>query len=168
MLHHLQQEQRQHLLQQLDAVLAPRGRLYMYEPIMPSSHPLSARFLDRGIGTLMRFLKRLTMALRLTDDDIRQATLQGWTMRSPNEAPIKLSQVEAELPPGLELRLVRYWHVCSTFYANFCMELKPTWQAIFSPGAFLFYGLDRVVFGLGIGQHSLAWPMAAIMIEKTG
>ncbi len=167
-LHHLDQKQRQDLLKQMGALLAPGGRLYMYEPIMPPpSRPLSARFLDRGMGSLMRFLKRLTMALRLTEDDIRQAAREGWTMRSPNEAPIALPLVESELPPGLELRRVRYWHVCSTFYANFCMELKPSWQAIFSPGAILFYGLDQVAFGLGIGQHTLSWPMAAIMIEKT-
>jgi 2-polyprenyl-3-methyl-5-hydroxy-6-metoxy-1,4-benzoquinol methylase len=166
-LHHLSQEQRQDLLDQIGALLTPGGRLYMYEPLMAlPSRPLGARFLDRGMGTLVRFLKRLARTSRMSAKDIRRAVREGWTMRSPNEAPIVLSQVESELPLGLELRRVRYWHVCSTSYANFCMELKPVWQAVFSPGVFLFYGLDRVAFGLGVGQHTMSWPMAAIMIEK--
>jgi 2-polyprenyl-3-methyl-5-hydroxy-6-metoxy-1,4-benzoquinol methylase len=168
-LHHLNQAQRQDLLEHVGALLAPGGRLYMYEPITAAlPQPLSARALDRGIGTLIRSLKRLSRALRLTEEDIRLAVQNGWTMGSPNEAPIVFSQIESELPPELELLQVRYWHVFSISYANFCMELKPIWQALFSPAVILFHGLDRVIFGLGIGPRLQSWPMATIMIEKVG
>jgi 2-polyprenyl-3-methyl-5-hydroxy-6-metoxy-1,4-benzoquinol methylase len=166
-LHHLDQEQRQTLLHQISTMLTPGGRLYMYEPIAAlTPQPLIARLLDKGMGSLIRSLKQLTRMLRWTDEDIRLAVKDGWTMRSPTEAPLTLSQIESELPQTLKLKQVRYWHVFSVAYANFCMELRPLWQAIFSPATILFYGLDRVIFRLGIGQHLLSWPMATIMIEK--
>lgn len=166
-LHHLSQTQRQDLLKQVVALLSPGGRLYMYEPIAALlPYPLSARTLDKGVGILIRFLKRLSRTLRWTQEDIHLAVSDGWTMGSPSEAPIVFSQLESELPSGLALRQMRYWHVFSISFANFCMELKPTWQALFSPGVIFFRGLDRVIFGLGIGKHLHSWPMASIMVEK--
>jgi SAM-dependent methyltransferase len=168
-LHHLNAAQRRDLLAQLGALLVPGGRLYMYEPLAAlSPRPLSARFLDRGAGMAIRFLKRLSRTLHLTERDIRQAVRAGWTMRSPNEAPILLSQVESELPPALSWRRVRYWHVFSVAYANFCMELAPTGQIMFSPAVILFSALDRLIFGFGLGPYLSSWPMAAIMLEKRG
>ncbi len=167
-LHHLNQEQRQDLLNQTGKLLAPDGRLYMYEPIAALlPRPLIARFLDRGMGVLIRTLKRTARNLRLSRDNIRRAVRDGWTMQSPNEAPLVLSQVELELPEGLALDQVRYWHVFSIAYANFCMELKPFWQAVFSPGVVLFYLLDRVILNLEMGQYLLSWPMAAIKVKKS-
>jgi SAM-dependent methyltransferase len=166
-LHHLDKRQRENLLDQLDALLKPGGRVYMYEPVAPIwPRPLSARALDRGIGVVVRSLRGLARALRLTDEEIRLALEDGWTMRSPKEAPIVLSDLASELPKGLRLSRVRYWHVFCISYANFCMELKPPWQAAFSPGTIPFYLLDRLILGLGIGKHLLSWPMAAIQLEK--
>jgi hypothetical protein len=166
-LHHLSRRQQQRLFYQLDGLLKPGGRVYMYEPVAAvSPRPLIASTLDRGIGIVMKCLRGLSRALRLIDEDIRLAIKDGWTMRSPKESPIVLSELAATLPETLRLCQVKYWHAFSISYANFCMELKPSWQALFSPGTIPFYLLDKLIFRLGIGKHLLSWPMAAIQLEK--
>jgi SAM-dependent methyltransferase len=166
-LHHLNHEQRCALLSDIVDLLRPHGRLYLYEPMAPlPAQSLLGRAVDKGMGEVLEELRCFARALHLTDDRVLAALRDGWTMRSPYEAPIRLAALKEELPSALKLRDVYYWHVFAVAYANFCMELKPLWQKVFSPAVLGFVGLDWLLLRLGSGEHLHSWPMAAIMVDK--
>jgi ubiquinone/menaquinone biosynthesis C-methylase UbiE len=168
LLHHLSEPQIVALFARLAEVMLPGGRIYAYEPLAASpAPPLGAWLVDKLILLGLRALRTAVFLLHLQDPSVRRAVQSGWTMKSPEEAPITVENLNRCLPDTLRITEVCYLHMCAVAYANVCMELRPAWRAIFSRWIGVFVMLDTLLFRSPWRFYLQAWPMVGIKIEKT-
>ena len=169
LIHHIPIHDRINLLEKVQRVLTPEGRLYIYEPIFQQANPpppaLVADLVMGGIFRLMRYLARYA---HLYAPDIRAAIQDGWTMRSPTEQPGTLDQLKRLLPAEMSLVSVQAWHIWSINYANFCMMLRPNWRKLFKRGLPAFYKLDRWARGKTWSPYLRCWPCVSLKAQKKG
>lgn len=167
LLHHLSAAQVRALFARLAEVMQPGGRIYAYEPLAAApAPPWHAWLVDKLVLLGLRVLRRAAFVLRLQLPPVRRAVQAGWTMQSPEEAPIRLDALARCLPDTLRITEVRYIHMLAVAYANLCMELRPTWRALFSRGIGIFTLLDTLLLHSPWRFYLKAWPMAGIKIEK--
>lgn len=165
LLHHLNREKIKVLFGRLRQALRPGGRIYAYEPIAARANPpIGAWVLDKTTLLAIRSLRTLVFGLGIQDPKIRNAIKNGWHMRSPEESPIHLDDLEDLLSEGLNIIDVAYWHMLAVAYANLCMGLKPYWRGVLSEFAPVFVLIDRMILRLPQRVYLKAWPMAGIKI----
>jgi ubiquinone/menaquinone biosynthesis C-methylase UbiE len=167
LLHHLGESQITALFARLNETMLPGGRIYAYEPMAAASTPpLGAWILDKLILLGLRGLRTAVFLLHLQEPSVRYAVQSGWTMKSPDEAPITIEDLASYLPDELQITEVRYFHMCALAYANVCMGLRPVWRMFFSRWIGIFILLDTLILHSPWRFYLNAWPMAGIKIEK--
>lgn len=167
LLHHLHPNDQAALLNHIATLLTDGGRAYLYEPLAArAKRPLPAVLFDKGMGGLFRGLTWLAQVTRVMAPEFIAARRDGWTMRTPDEAPIQLDTLLANLPTELTLVRITVWQVYATSYANWCMMLRQPWQEWASRLAPWVYRLDRHIVARSWYRYLRVWPMAGIALEK--
>jgi 2-polyprenyl-3-methyl-5-hydroxy-6-metoxy-1,4-benzoquinol methylase len=167
LLHHLPDEHKRKLLGFISMSLAPKGRIFLYEPIaVDPRRPWYGALLDKGILGLFRTGEYLGLRLKLFKPAYATLRRSGWQMISPSEAPILYTDLLALVPADLQLVESHYWHAYSLKYANLCMSLKPLWQRRFQRLTPLLCWLDHRILNSHLRNATKAWPMATIALEK--
>jgi len=167
LLHHLSNKEKGILFRRLDWALVTGGRIYAYEPIAARPNPpLSAWLVDKGLLLLLHLLRILVYRLNIQEPDVREAIQEGWTMQSPNEAPIRLERLLTFLPEALTITGITYWHMSAVAYANLSMGLCPRWRKVAIRLMPLFLAIDTFVLQKPWRFYLKAWPMAGIRMQK--
>lgn len=167
LLHHLAADAQAALLHDLAGLLRPGGRVYLYEPVVAApGAPWPVVVIDKALGGLLRGLTETASRIGLVAERFQVARRAGWTMLSPDEAPVDLPWLLACLPSDLDVKDVVLLHAYAIMYANLCMMLRQPWQRWASRLAGLFVSLDRLVLRQRWARHLRAWPMAGVRLEK--
>jgi SAM-dependent methyltransferase len=166
--HHLCLDEKKSLLNNINHSLCEGGKVYFYEPVASKSNPdVISKFLDKIIIYMLGGLRCLVYCLHLHEIEIRDAIDSGWTMQSPEEAPIDIDNFRSMLPANLTVIQVRYWHMCTTAYASLCMSMKPSWRRFIEKGVIFCRWLDNLILRSRYRESMHAWPMASIMVVKS-
>ncbi len=167
LLHHLSESEMKTLMSRLADALCPGGRIYAYEPVAPSPNPpIGAWLLDKASLLWVRMLRALAFHLRLQSQNVRRAIQAGWSMKSPNERPVKLGHLEALLPDELVVADITYWHMCAVAHANICMGLRSPWRELLSGLTPLSKSIDKIVLATPWRVHLQGWPMVGVKMMK--
>jgi len=167
LIHHLDEGEQEALMARLARALRVGGRIYAYEPAAARRDPpIGAWLLDKALLASIRILRALVFHLRLQHKDVRQAMKNGWTMRSPNEAPLDLESLEDLLPEQVRIVDVTYWHMCTVAHANICMELRKPWRGLLARLMPVPRKADDIILRTPWRVYLQAWPMVGIKMEK--
>jgi SAM-dependent methyltransferase len=152
-LHHLSSAEVESLMARIAQVLAPGGRLYIYEPLSPRRDSALRRALiwpvDFVVRVLLFAVNRLGSALRLFKENFAQAMRLGYTGTSPDEKPIPIDTLRHALSgQGLAIVEERPFHSYSLALAMSIVRLRPKLVSAFTPAVRAFYRLDDVLFRL--------------------
>lgn len=168
LLHHLSEGQTRKLMARLTEALSPGGHIYAYEPVAPRPDPpVAAWLVDKILLLWIRLLRATVFHLVLQVDDVRQAVQAGWTMRSPNEDPLRLERLETLLPDELSVVDTTYFHMCAVAHANICMGLRPPWRGLLSALVPLSKVIDRAVLSTPWRVYLQGWPMVGIKLSRS-
>ncbi len=166
-IHHIPIDERAGLLQNLENLLIPGGRIYIYEPIMASLKPsLLPRIADLVMGGVFRVLRFFAWNLNLYTTEMRKSLAEGWTMRSPTEQPMTLEELLLLFPNNFSILRTQPQHLWSINYANFCMMLNEPWHKIAKSILPQFYNLDRIVRDIPWYHYLRCWPCVSVMAQK--
>jgi SAM-dependent methyltransferase len=169
-LHHLSNPEVELLLARIAAVLAPGGRLYIYEPFRPRRDSLVRRVmvypLDFAIRVLLFAINRIGGAMNLFKSNFATAMRQGYTGSSPDEKPIPIDGLRRCLAgQGLAIVEERPYHSYSLAFAMSVVRLRPRLTAFFTPIVRVFYKLDRLLFS-AIGWQNFGEDKAVLCSIK--
>jgi SAM-dependent methyltransferase len=150
-LHHLSSAEVKALTARIADVLAPGGRLYIYEPLSPCSDSAVRRALiypvDFVIRVLLFAVNFCGKALHLFKANFAEAMRLGYTGTSPDEKPIPISGLRQSLTvQGLAIVEERPFHSYSLAVAMSVVRLRPKLITFFTPAIRLFYKLDGALF----------------------
>jgi SAM-dependent methyltransferase len=150
-LHHLSPAEVESLMARIAKVLAPGGRLYIYEPLSPRQDSAIRRGLLYPLDLLIRVgffsLNRCGKALHLFKANFAEAMRMGYTGTSPDEKPIPIAGLRRSLAQqGLTIVEERPYHSYSLAFAMSIMRFKPRLIAFFTPAVRAFYWLDALLF----------------------
>lgn len=150
-LHHLSAEEVRSLMARVAAVLAPGGKLYIYEPISPRPDSAVRRALIYPIDFVIRVLlfgvNFTGKKLKLFKSNFAEAMRLGYTGTSPDEKPIPIAGLRQSLvSQGLAIVEERPFHSYSLAVAMSLVRLRPRLVSLFTPLVWLFYKLDAVLF----------------------
>lgn len=149
-LHHLPPENLSVVLEKFALVLAPGGRLYLYEPLWaPGRRWFLAKAVDWALGRMLDlFVNRLPARLGWISARHREAMASGYTATSPREAAIDADALRAVCEKHFEVLEVRAWHLHSIGFAMQVMTLSDGPRRFYAPWAWIWYGLDRLLLAL--------------------
>jgi SAM-dependent methyltransferase len=150
-LHHLSAAEIASLMARVAAVLAPGGRLYIYEPLSPHRDSVVRSVLllpiDIAVRGLLFAINCFGKVFHLFKDSFAQAMRQGYTGTSPDEKPIPIEGLRHSLAAhGLSIVEERPYHSYSLAVAMSLVRLRPRLVSLFTPAVRLFYKLDAVLF----------------------
>jgi hypothetical protein len=150
-LNHLPQEEISIIFKHIDFILKKGGRCYLYEPLtsMDKNKSFFAgiinTFIERLVGL---FAGRIPKIFDLWSDQYKKQLRNGYTMRSPHEGPMELSQISNILPSSMSIAEIRGWHLHSIGLAMQVMSLKDSVRGIYTNIARVFYLVDRVLLSI--------------------
>lgn len=172
-LHHLSAAEIHALTTRIATMLAPGGRLYIYEPLRPCRESRVRRALiypfEFAVRVLLFSIHRLGKGLRLFKGNFADAMRLGYTGTSPDEKPIPIDGLRRSLiGGGLTIVEERPFHSYSLAIAMSLVRLRPGLVAFFEPTVRVFYKLDELLF------RSLGWQnfgdstsvLCSIKVEK--
>jgi SAM-dependent methyltransferase len=166
-IHHLPFEERDSLLRNVHATLAPGGRLYVYEPLQASPNPpWQAAAGDLFFQLFFRSLSFVCNVFKGFSAEFAAAIQTGWTLGSPGEKPDRLSGLHDLISKDFAVEETKVWHIYSMAYAVQCMQIKPTWQKYFNKLLPSFYSLDRALAEKPWVQHFHCWPLIGIKASR--
>jgi|GEM_PF-125815 len=150
-LHHLSPAEVSALNCRLAGLLAPDGRLYLYEPLAPRGESVARRLLMAPFSFTMRVvlftIQRIGKTFGLFKRNFAEAMSQGYTGTSPDERAIPLADLRRSLVDnGLTIVEERPYHSFSLAVAMSIMRLQPSLLERLTPVVRVFYGLDRWLF----------------------
>jgi SAM-dependent methyltransferase len=165
--HHLPNDSREEFLRYIIKALRPGGKLYLYEPILAETQPpFYARLVDVIIGGIFKLLHIFANIFDMYESEFKEARKLGWSMKSPDESPIQLSEIVSSFPEYMRIEVIKTWHIWSIAYANHCMQLQKKWKALFSKLAPLFYYVDSNIRNKRWVKFLHAWIMVSILAVK--
>jgi len=150
-LHHLSPAEVDALNGRLAGLLAPGGRIYIYEPLAPRRQSAARRVLMAPFAFAMRVvlfaIQRLGRAFGLFKGHFATAMRQGYTGTSPDERAIPIEHLRRSLlGNGLTIEEERPYHSYSLAVAMSIVRLKPGLVEWLTPLVRPVYGLDRWLF----------------------
>jgi 2-polyprenyl-3-methyl-5-hydroxy-6-metoxy-1,4-benzoquinol methylase len=172
-LHHLSTAEIESLMARIAAILAPGGRLYLYEPLSPRRESSARHALvvpvDFAVRVLMFSIHRLGKGLHLFKSHFAEAMRLGYTGSSPDEKAIPIEGLRRYLGSnGLAIVEERPFHNYSLAIAMSLMRLKPRLIAFLTPAVRAFYKLDGLLFKV-VGWQNFGdekWILCSIKAEK--
>jgi SAM-dependent methyltransferase len=172
-LHHLSPTEVEALMARVSAVLAPGGRLYIYEPLRPRLESTTRRVLVYPVDFMLRVLlfaiNRSARAFNLFKANFAEAMRRGYTGTSPDERSIPIERLRASLSRhGLTIVEERPFHNYSMAVAMSIMRLRPRLVSLFTPAVRAFYKLDGWLFRT-IGWQNFGeekWVLCSIKVQK--
>jgi hypothetical protein len=150
-LHHLSPAEVNSLNARLARLLAPGGRMYIYEPLAPRRDSVLRRWLMAPFEFAMRVvlfgIQRLGRLFGLFKRNFADAMGQGYTGTSPDEKAIPIGDLRRSLTGnGLTIVEERPFHSYSLAVAMSIVRLKPQFVDLLTPAVKLFYDLDSWLF----------------------
>lgn len=172
-LHHLSPAEVESLMGRIAEVLAPGGRLYIYEPLSPRRESLVRRVLvypvDFVVRVILFAINRLGKGFKLFKSSFAEAMQGGYTGSSPDERSIPIDRLRQVLSrQGLAIVEERPFHTYSIAIAMSLVRFRPKLVAFFTPAVRLFYWLDALLFK-AIGWQNFGedkWVLCSIKVEK--
>jgi len=171
-LHHLSAPEVESLMKRIAAVLAPNGRLFIYEPIalhgdrkVRGALVYPVDFVARG---MLFTINRLGKALHLFKENFAEAMRSGYTGTSPDERPIPLDGLRRSLvAQGLEIVEERPVHNYSLALAMSVIRLKPKLVSLLTPAVWAFYKIDGWLFRtVGLQNFGGKWVLCSIKVVR--
>lgn len=151
-LHHLSPAEVDRLIARMAALLAPGGRMYLYEPLAPRSDSAVRRVIMApftfSIRAILFVIQRLGSGFGLFKSQFVEAMRQGYTGTSPDERAIPIEYLRHSLL-GSDLKIVEEqpYHSYSLAVAMSIIRLKPYLVEWLTPLLVLpIYRLDRLLF----------------------
>jgi SAM-dependent methyltransferase len=150
-LHHLSPTEVDTLNASMAALLAPGGRMYIYEPLAPRRESAARQALITPFAFAMRFMlfaiQRMGRAFGLFKSHFAEAIRQGYTGTSPDERAIPIDNLRRSLRDnGLTIEEERPYHCYSLAVAMSIVRLKPRLVKWLTPLVRPVYWLDRWLF----------------------
>lgn len=150
-LHHLSPAEVDALNARMAALLAPGGRMYIYEPLAPRWQSTARRMLMAPFAFVMRVvlfgILRLGCAFGLFKVHFSEAMRNGYTGTSPDERAIPIDNLRRSLVSnGLTIEEERPHHSYSLAVAMSIVRLKPWLVELLTPLVRPVYALDRWLF----------------------
>jgi 2-polyprenyl-3-methyl-5-hydroxy-6-metoxy-1,4-benzoquinol methylase len=172
-LHHLAPAEVEALMARIASVLAPGGRLYIYEPLQPKQQSVARRVLvypvDFAVRVLLFAIQRVAKAAHLFKSNFVEAMRRGYTGSSPDERSIPIDRLRRTLDQnGLEIVEERPFHTYSLAVAMSLVRLRPRIVTFFTPAVRAFYRLDGLLFR-SIGWQNFCeakWVLCSIKVVK--
>ena len=158
-LHHLSESEIELLVGRISQLLAPGGRLYLYEPLAPQRESLGKQMLmwpaDIAVRGVLFTIARIGKLFRLFKQNFADAMRDGYTGTSPDEKPIPAETLRAAFSRhGLIIAGERPFHNYSLAIAMSIVRLRPRIVEWLTPAIPLFYRLDAWLFRL-VGWQNL-------------
>jgi 2-polyprenyl-3-methyl-5-hydroxy-6-metoxy-1,4-benzoquinol methylase len=155
-LHHLSATEVATLMQRVAAILAPGGKLYIYEPISPRADSRARNALlypfDFAFRVVLFVIGKVGKLFRLFKDNFAAAMRLGYTGTSPDEKPIPIDGLRRSLnEQGLQIVDERPFHSYSLAFAMSIVRLRPSFVRLLTPFVRVFYKLDAWLF------RSIGW-----------
>lgn len=150
-LHHLSGAEIDALNSRIAKLLAPGGRLYIYEPMAPRRQSASRRVLmapfEFGMRVVLFAIQRGGKLFSLFKRNFADAMGQGYTGTSPDEKAIPIQDLRRSLlQHGLTIVEERPFHSYSLAVAMSIVRLRPRIVERLTPVVRLFYRLDGWLF----------------------
>jgi len=150
-LHHLSAPEIQSLMSRVSSVLAPGGRLYIYEPLAPRRQSLARQMLlfpvDFSMRSMLFLIQRLGKGLSLFKQNFDDAMRLGYTGTSPDEKAIPIDDLRRGLnQQGLDIVEERPFHSYSLAIAMSIVRLRPPLLERLTPVVRALYRLDNWLF----------------------
>lgn len=150
-LHHLSMAEIEALVIRTAAILAPGGRLYIYEPLAPGRGDVQQRAAIWPAVTAVRgflfLVQRGGKLFRLFKPHFAKAMRDGYTGTSPDEKPIPVNELRSVLlSRGLEIAEEKAFHRYSLGVCMSIVRLKPFLVSLLTPLVPLFYRFDGWLF----------------------
>lgn len=150
-LHHLSPAEVETLMARIAAIMAPGGRLYIYEPLAPRRQSrvrqwmlLPADIIARGV---LFSIHRLGKGLKLFKHNFADAMRLGYDGNSPDERAIPIDRLRQSLRTlQLTVEEERPFHSYSLAVAMSIVRLRPKLVEALTPAVRLFYRLDGLMF----------------------
>lgn len=155
-LHHLSPADVNTLCARMASLLAPGGRMFIYEPLAPRRQSKARQILISpfafAISVVLFMIQSLASALGLFKPHFVDAMRQGYTGTSPDERAIPIKSLRYSLEcNGLTINEERAYHSFSLAVAMSIVRLKPGLVEWLTPLVSPIYSLDRWLF------KSLGW-----------
>ena len=152
-LHHLAENEILSVLKKMVEVLAPGGKIYLYEPLQCRAGHGLKKFIFAPFDFCMRaFFALLGKAARLTDlydDEFKTAMETGYTGTSPDEKPLDFEKaINCVTAAGLNISTIKPYHHYSIIFAMNIIRYKSGIFKLLEPLAGLFYKLDKFIFSV--------------------
>jgi 2-polyprenyl-3-methyl-5-hydroxy-6-metoxy-1,4-benzoquinol methylase len=169
-LHHLSPAEVDTLNARMAALLAPGGRMYIYEPLAPRRKSKARRLLMAPFAFVMRgvlfAIQRLGRAFGLFKVHYAEAMRHGYTGTSPDERAIPIESLRRSLVGnGLTIEEERPYHNYSLAVAMSIVRLKPWLVEWLTPLVRPVYALDRWLFS-AVGWQNFGDEKAVLCCIK--
>lgn len=173
-LHHLPEFQIEPFLDRLAKLMAPGGRIYLYEPIARaqgfSGGALAGGLMSSLVWGPFWIMREVGLRLVTGPAGFRRAVRQGWDGFSPIERPLAAERVLSLMRARLEsVSDLTYWHAFSLAFAMGCTELRAPLSYLARLQAMLLYRIDRILLRSRLRRHIYGvWTFASLTAIKRG
>lgn len=169
-LHHLSDNEATGLISRLSLLLAPGGRIYLYEPFISKRKNIIQSLFFLPFSFTMRVLlfsiHRLAILFNLFKPKFKEAIQNGYTGVSPDEKPIQIERLRAALITNkLEIYEEHPFHCYGLAVAMSVVRLNPKIAYLLTPLVNFSHKFDRLMFAI-IGWQNFGGKLSVLCAIK--